>query len=131
MEASIDSETAHSGKRSLRLRFDRTENLAGFGIYQSVYLKPGRYRLRAWVKAQDIGTDQGIVIQVGDVAGGPFGTEPILGTTDWKLVEAGFTVPAGGGLHTVQLGRKTSKKFDDKVSGTLWIDEVSIRAEGR
>src|ERR1700689_3780571 len=50
VEVSFDKDAAHSGARSLKLQFDRPQNLTSFGVAQSVYLKPGSYRSRAWVK---------------------------------------------------------------------------------
>lgn len=132
VEKSFDTETTHSGKRSLKLDFDRTQNLTGFGVAQSLYLKPGGYRFRAWVKTKDLSTEQGISFIVTDEKGQLyFETEPLLGSTDWKLIERRFEVPAAKGLARISLVRKEEWKFDNKVAGTLWIDGVSIRPEGR
>jgi tetratricopeptide (TPR) repeat protein len=122
---SIADDIAHSGKRSLKLQFDRTQNMTYFPVWESFYLKPGRYRFRAWVKSQDLSTDQGISFALFDGAG--FVTEPVLGSTDWKLVEKTFQVNEAKGLARITLSRVASRKFDDKVAGTLWIDDVSIQ----
>jgi hypothetical protein len=45
-------------------------------------------------------------------------------------VERKFRVPDGKRLQTITLVRRQSLKFDCKVGGTLWIDQVSIRSEG-
>jgi hypothetical protein len=61
-----------------------------------------------------------------------FTTEPLLGSTDWKLVERTFLVGDSKGLQRVHIGTRTaSLKFDNKVDGTLWIDQVSIRPVGK
>jgi O-antigen ligase/tetratricopeptide (TPR) repeat protein len=146
VEVSFEKDSAHSGARSLKLRFDGTQNLTSFGVAQALYLKPGSYRFRAWVKAKDLSTDQGISFQVVDAAGRTyFTTEPLLGSIsvkggsskegDWKLLERTFQVGNSArdnkGLQRIALTRTASLKFDNKVDGTLWIDEVSIRPVGK
>ena len=81
---------------------------------------------------------QGISFQVVDAAGRAyFTTEPLLGSTagklgDWKLVERTLQAGDSKGLQRVHIGRRTaSLKFDNKVDGTLWIDQVSIRPVGK
>jgi O-antigen ligase len=137
VEASIEKDSAHSGSRSLKLQFDGTQNLTAFGVAQAVYLKPGSYRFRAWVKAKDLSTDQGISFQVMDGAGRVyFTTQPLLGSTsskegDWKLVEGTFQIGDGKGLQRITLTRAASLKFDNKVRGTLRVGQVSIRQVGK
>ena len=142
VEAGFDLDTRHSGARSLKLQFDRAQNPASFGVAETVYLKPGSYRFRAWVKSKDLSTDQGISLEVTDESGRAyFTTEPLLGSTvdsrtgDWKLLERTFQVGestrANGGLQRITLTRTPTQKFDDKLNGTLWMDDVSIQPVGK
>ena len=122
----------HAGARSLKLEFDKSKNLTNFGVRQEFYLRPGSYRFRAWVKTQDLNTDQGVSFKVtNDMGRTLFTTEPSLGSTDWKLVEKSFEVPPGAGSSHISLTRIASLRFDDLLAGTLWIDDVSIRPERR
>ncbi len=127
----FDSQTRHSGARSLRVQFDGTQNVTGAGLHQSVVLKPGKYKFMAWVRTKDISTDEGVALSlVGQDGPGPnVTTEALLGSTDWKLVESRFVAPPGTGLMLIGLTRKQSLKFDNLLRGTLWIDQVSIRPE--
>lgn len=128
----FDRETAHSGTRSLRIQFDGTQNLSSLGVRQSVFLQPGRYRFQAYVRTQNISTDEGIAFRVAS-EGAPnklnFTTEPMLGTTDWKLVRHTFQAPPGTGLIEIRLVRTPSLRFDNLIRGTVWIDGVSINPE--
>jgi hypothetical protein len=59
-----------------------------------------------------------------------FTTKPVLGSTDWTLVEHPFTVPpTGAGLVDIQLVRTPSLRFDNLIRGTLWMDAVRIGPE--
>jgi tetratricopeptide (TPR) repeat protein len=137
VEVSVAEDSAHSGARSLKLRFDGTQNLTNLGVAQTVYLKPGSYRFRAWVKTKDLGTDQGISFKVVDGARRAYlTTQPLLGSTsskegDWKSVEGSLHVGDSQGLQRITLTRIASLKFDSKVGGTLWIDQISIRPAGK
>jgi O-antigen ligase/tetratricopeptide (TPR) repeat protein len=127
VEVDFDTDTRHSGARSMRLRFDGTENLSDPRVQQSVFLQQGNYCFHAWIRAQGISTDEGLSLRLSsEVAPGVnFTTEPVLGSTDWKLIKHTF---AGAGLVRISIVRNPSLKFDNKISGTLWIDQVSIRA---
>jgi hypothetical protein len=71
-----------------------------------------------------------------------FTAEPLLGSIsvkggsskegDWKLVERTFQAGESKGLQRIHIDMRTaSLKFDNKVDGTLWIDQVSIRPVGK
>jgi hypothetical protein len=125
----FDREAPHSGGRSLRVQFDGTQNVGDIGVQQQVYLSPGQYRFRAYVRTKDVSTDQGVFFRVVydeapkllDVA-----TESLRGSNEWTLLESAFEAPANGGLVRVSLARKRSLKFDSLVRGTVWVDQVSI-----
>ena len=133
LKVDFDRQMKYAGARSLRLQFDGTENLGELRIWQSVFLKPGRYRFRAYVRTLDISTDQGMSFHVADAESAArlsFTTEAMLGTRDWTLVEQAFEVGAGKGLVRVSLVRKPSLRFDSLVGGTMWVDQVAIVPEG-
>jgi hypothetical protein len=133
--ASIDFDTAsaHGGSRSLRVQFDGTQNLKAVDVRQNVYLKPDRYRFEAYVRAKDISTDEGISFHIANEQAPnrlSFTTQPILGSSEWTLIQHSFIVPKNAsGLTEVRLVRTPSLRFDNLVRGTLWVDEVRIRPE--
>jgi hypothetical protein len=126
----FDETVRSSGTRSLRIRFDATQNPGEIGVEQTVFLPPGRYRFQAHVRTQDISTDQGVGFRLtSEDAPQPLNvtTDALRGTTEWTLVERMFEAPPGGALTRVSVVRKPSLKFDNLISGTVWIDQVSIR----
>jgi hypothetical protein len=125
----FDTEVRHGGARSLRVQFDGSENVTRTGLQETVVLKPGRYRFRAWVRGKDLSTDEGVALNVvGQDGPGPsFTSEAVKGSTEWKLVERELVAPVGTGLVMIRLERRASLKFDNLLKGTLWVDDVSIR----
>jgi O-antigen ligase len=128
----FDEAVAYQGRRSLRLRFDGSSNVGEVGVQQQVYLLPGSYRLRAYVRTSDITTDQGIFIRAVNVEG-PGTVEGVTtslrGSNDWTLLETVFEVPLRGRLIRVGPARKRSLKFDNLVRGIAWVDHMSIVPE--
>jgi hypothetical protein len=53
-------------------------------------------------------------------------TEPMTGTTDWVRVSAAFDVPSDAGLLQLSALRKRSFRYDNRIRGTAWIDQVRI-----
>jgi hypothetical protein len=111
------------------VQFDGSENVTRTGLQETVVLKPGRYRFRAWVRGKDLSTDEGVALNVvGQDGPGPsFTSEAVKGSTEWKLVERELVAPVGTGLVMIRLERRASLKFDNLLKGTLWVDDVSIR----
>jgi hypothetical protein len=129
---SIDSRIAHGGARSLAIRFDGKHNL-GFGnVVQFVAVEPLRsYRFLAYVRAQGITTDSGPRIAVYDPldrAALSLETENILGTTGWTEQQLAFRTGPETRLIVVQIVRPPSRKLDNQIVGTLWLDDVSLAA---
>ena len=130
VEVERDSIVFRSGSRSLRLRFNGTENLAYRHLSQKVIVQPDRYRFRAQVRTEGITTDQGVAFRVFDAENPStfdIRTERLLGTSDWKKVEKTFSIPRGTRLVEIQLVRQASWKFDSKIAGTVWIDDISLK----
>jgi O-antigen ligase len=128
----FDRDSPYSGARSLRIQFDGTGNVTDMSIQQAVFLSPGAYRFRAYVRTKDVSTDQGVGFRlVRDEAPNQLDvtTEDIKGTNDWTLVERAFAAPPGGALVRVSVVRRPSLKFDNLIRGTAWIDQVSIRPD--
>ena len=130
VEVARDGAVFKSGSRSLRLRFQGTENLAYRHLSQKVIVEPGKYRFRAQFRSEAITTDQGVAFRVFDAerpSTFDIRTEQMVGTADWKKVEKTFSVPRATRLIEIQLVRKASWKFDSKIAGTVWIDEISLK----
>ena len=78
--------------------------------------------LEAFARAKDITTDEGAALRVLNVQ-----TEKVIGTTDWRPLGATFTVSAPAKVVEIQVVRHSSLRFDSKIAGSMWIDDVSLR----
>jgi hypothetical protein len=113
----------------LDVRFLGTENVAFSGVRQFTVVPPGRYRFSAEVSSDNLSTDQGPFFRIFDPANPArlnAESAPILGTVarSWMSVE--FTVTAGTEALALQLERRPSQRFDNRISGTLHIHQVSL-----
>jgi hypothetical protein len=129
VEAARDSSQAHTGRWSLRIQFAGQSNVDYRHVSQSAWLAPGAYRLRAYMKTDSITTNEGIRIRIADRDAPQrldISTDPLTGTHDWTLVQKTFTVSAPTNLILIQICRNASMKFDNKISGTIWLDSFSL-----
>ena len=124
-----DADTRYQGKYSMRFVFAGEANLDYRHFSQTLAIAPGTYRFQARVKTAGLTTDQGVRFEISDAeSSARLGvlTEPLLGSTDWRLLEKTIEVPAATRVVEVAIARKPSLKFDNKIAGTLWIDAVSL-----
>lgn len=127
--ATRDAHAAHSGANSLRLEFDGSSNLAYRHTAQRVVAPPGRYRFRAFVRTERLTTDRGIRFRIFDAASPArleAATEQAGGTRGWTELSARLTVAAPTRLLAIELTREPSLQFDNRFSGTVWIDDVEL-----
>jgi tetratricopeptide (TPR) repeat protein len=131
-EASFQSDTGtfHSGSRSLRISFDGSSNLDFSHLVQYVPVKPGtRYRFAAYLRTEEISTDSGIRFWISDphrTGAVDVLTQNLVGTHPWSLQETEVTTGPQTRLLAISLRRLPSRKFDNKLRGTVWIDDVSL-----
>ncbi len=129
VEMTFDARVAHSQGRSLRVEFDGSANLDFQQPWQYLLLEPNtRYRLLAYFRAEGLRTSSPIRLEIEE---NHFGnaieaTPPFYGTPNWVPVETEFTTGPQTALLRLALRRRPSPKLDNKISGTLWIDDVSI-----
>jgi hypothetical protein len=129
VEVLRDSAITHQGHWSLRVRFEGKENLAYSHIAQRAVVKPGSYRFEAWLRTEQITTDQGVGFRVFDVelpARLDIRTEPVVGTSEWREIEKTFQVPQQTRLIEIQVIRHPSLKFDNKIRGAAWLDGIEL-----
>jgi tetratricopeptide (TPR) repeat protein len=123
-----DSTGGHSGGSSLQIEFEGKDNIDFASVTQNVVVQPGRYRFKAWVRSSELTTDEGVAFRVMDPSLGQLNlrSSSLTGTHDWTPIELNFTVPAGVRLLRIDVVRQPSWKFDNKISGKVWIDSVSL-----
>jgi O-antigen ligase len=128
--ATLDSSVTHTGARSLRIDFTGKENVDYSGATQTAVVAPGLYHFEAFVRTKDLTTDQGVGFHIYDPEMSTrldLQTERLAGSNDWTRIERTFRVPTGTRVLSVGVIRRPTWKFDNKISGTAWIDSVSLR----
>jgi hypothetical protein len=130
---SIDSRDAVDGARAVRIQFDGTQNVDYGHLLQYVLVRPNtRYRFSGYMRTEAITTDSGPRFQVFDAydSGRMFAaTQSTIGTSGWTEQQLEFRTPFDTRLIVVRVARPPSTKFDNKISGTMWVDKLSLRAE--
>ena len=129
--AGLDTSTYHSPSHALLVQFPGKQNLQYQHVYQYVKVSPGQsYRLQALMKTEDITTDSGPRLEVYDAynaAALDKSTDDLTGTSDgWTSLLLDFATGPKTELIVVRLVRLPSKKFDNLISGKVWLDDVRL-----
>ncbi len=126
----FDSDEKHSGSRSARLVFDGTQNLSYVGLRQLVLVSPSTpYHFQGYLRTDQISTDSGMrfeIIDLKDPQHLDVATQNETGTLPWTLEQINFTTGPQTHLITIRLVRRASERLDNKLRGTVWIDDVSL-----
>jgi carbohydrate binding protein with CBM4/9 domain/tetratricopeptide repeat protein len=131
-KVSFDPSNTFEGKRSLKIVFTGKENVDFRHIYQFVPLKPDtEYVLSANMKTESLTTKSGLKIEILG-AGEAFqkSSETLTGDNEWKKLIISFRTPASLQGGVVRVRREKTDKFDRYISGTVWIDHVSLTEKG-
>jgi len=120
--------TSSGSKRNKGLKFDfkGTENINFNGFQQLVIVEPEvEYEFSFKARSEEISTEQGLYFEV--AAGSVLlQTEQILGTTPLTEYSSRFKVPSDQSLVAVRLRRRPSRRIDNKLRGTLWLETVKL-----
>jgi len=126
-KAERDAVTAHTGGASLRVDFLGQSNVSFYHVTQAAVVEPGPHHFRAFVKTVGVTTDQGVRFRIADPTGRlEVITESMTGDNGWTTVACAFQIPPGVHLVNVQVVRQPSMKFDNRIRGTAWIDDVEL-----
>ena len=130
----FDTEEKHSGSRSARLIFDGTKNLSYEGLFQDVLVSPDtHYRFQGYIHTDQISTDSGMRFEVVDPKD-PQHLDVVTpnetGTLPWTLEQADFTTGPHTHMIIIRLARRPSERLDNKLRGTVWVDDVSLAPGG-
>jgi tetratricopeptide (TPR) repeat protein len=128
---SADNQTFLDGTHSLRIQFEGTQNLSDVLVFQYVPVNPNAsYRFEGYMRAQAITTDSGPRLQIRD-ADDPaillFQSEGAVGNLPWSRRQGEFKTGPRTGLLEIRVTRPASEKFDNRIAGTVWVDQVSLR----
>ena len=130
----FDMDVKHSGSRSARLIFDGTENLSYEGLFQYVLVSPGtHYRFQGFLRTDQISTESGMRFEIVDPKD-PQHLDVVTpnetGTLPWTLEQIDFTTGPRTHLIQIRIARRPSERLDNKLRGTVWIDDISIAPIG-
>ena len=129
VEVIRDCTTAWSGKCSLRIAFAGTRNLDFAAASQLAFVRPGTYRFHAVIRTEALTTDQGIRFRISD-SEVPARLDEVFGqftgSTPWSSVDHDLEVGPNTRLLRIEVIRQPSLKFDNKVGGTAWIDDLNL-----
>lgn len=124
-----DNDIRMTGYASISASFDGTSNPDIYIVRQVALIEPGRnYKLSGYIKTDNITTRNGIFLEItGYKCGFAKRSETITGTNFWKKVEMEFRTPDDCAALYFGARREQSQKFDNKISGDVWIDSLWMR----
>jgi tetratricopeptide (TPR) repeat protein len=127
---SFDSPPSGAGGRSIRLDFGGGSNLTLDMPAQFVPVDPNRsYRFHASLRTDRIATESGVRFYISDPnhsGAVDLLTDNFTGSRPWASLD--LNVATGPQTHflLIRLIRSPSRLFDNKLSGTAWIADVSL-----
>ena len=131
---SPDTTVVHSGARSLRVSFTGGMNLNYAGVHEVVPVKPAtHYELQAYLRTEGITTESGMCFEAIDPqhpTAGSLMTPALTGTNSWTPVRVEIKIAPDTRFLDVRLRRLPSRLFDNKLSGTVWVDDVTLTPTG-
>lgn len=125
----IDGSVSHGAERSLKVEFDGGHNVNFRHVRQIVPLEADTtYTLSARIKTDNITTTNGMFMEFYGINGCRFSerTEVLTGTNDWKPLKIELSTPRNCGAGVVMLRRVKSDKFNKRIGGRVWIDDVML-----
>jgi len=135
--ASVDFADAspYAGAHCLRLDFPLGQNDDFEPVYQIVPVIANQaYTLAAYVRSRDITSSSGPRLRVTDpdcAACLDAVTEATLGSTPWHRLALCFSTGAQTQVVRLSVWRPRSRAFPMDISGSFWLDAVSLTAEKR
>jgi tetratricopeptide (TPR) repeat protein len=130
MQSSFDSHEKHSGKYSVRLQFNGTQNVDSQEPCAFAAVQPSTlYRFSAWVKTDSLTSNQGLRfrLETPEIPHAPAAVTPdVQGTQPWQETKMAWKSEKGVHLVVICVCRYKSWDFDKKVSGIAWVDDVAL-----
>jgi hypothetical protein len=132
--ASVDfaDSPPYEGTRCLRVDFSVSQNDEFEPVYQVIPVAPNQaYTLAAYVRSRDVTSDSGPRLRVTDPACPSCldaSTATTVGTTPWHTVTLNFFAGPQTQAVRVSVWRPRSQTFPTEITGTFWLDAVSLKA---
>jgi hypothetical protein len=84
--------------------------------------------LKANMKTKEVTTKSGLKIEISGVGPAFYkASEPLIGDNDWRELLVAFRTPAQSQGGLVRIRREKTEKFDRFISGTIWLDNFSLK----
>ncbi len=134
VQIGVDGQEKHSGKQSLRVSFDGSSDISFRDVCETVPVKGGTsYELSGWMQTKELTTDKGVRLEVRPtLPGGPIAnTAEVRGTQPWTRVSAVWEGEAADQDVEICLRRDASEQEDNKIRGTVWVDDVALTPTGK
>jgi len=116
--------------RSVRLDFIGGMNPDISEPFEYVPVEPGHsYHFHAFLRTQDISTESGMRMNLVDPNHSDaldLMTDNLTASHPWTPAEADFTTGPNTHIILVRLRRTPSRLFDNKLSGSVWMADVSL-----
>jgi tetratricopeptide (TPR) repeat protein len=128
---SIDTNTSHTGGRSLRIDFAGRDTTRLDGqVKQTMVVRPGvRYRLECYVKTERLETPEGPRLVVADSGSSMeiATSDPVqAGSNEWRLIAIDFASPPSAHSVIVTVKRIPKFSYDNPTRGTIWLDDFVL-----
>ncbi|MGH9554412.1 MAG: carbohydrate binding domain-containing protein [Terriglobales bacterium] len=126
-QLAVDEDQAHSGNRSLRIRFEGA-SFSQANAAQLIPVQPATsYRLVAYVKSDGVAGVNGPRFQILETATGAplLLSDEVSGSEPWRSIRGEFTTGPQTQLVTLRVVRIPPL---GQVRGTLWLDDVRIES---
>jgi hypothetical protein len=117
------------GDYSLQMIFSGEENINFHHLSQIVPVLPEKtYRFAFWWRSKDMTTDQRPFVEIRgfDCKDTYWKSDMIPVSTDWKQQIFIFSIPKSCNAAAIGVRRNPSYRFDNKISGTLWLDHFEM-----
>ncbi len=131
-QVDVDSR-AHSGQKSLRIRFNASRTLEKIPVTQTVVVEPGaQYRFECYMRTEEIiSASTPALFIIDPVDGVPLGGSGPLptGTNDWRRITFDFRMKPQRDAITVVFNRAPCSGNGQicPIFGTVWYDDFSLQ----
>ena len=126
----FDSVPPTYGVRSAQIFFGGGNNTELTEPKQYVAVEPNHsYRFHAYIRTESISTEMGMRFLITDpnhLNAVRVITENLTGSHPWTAADAKVVASAQTHFLLLQLHREPSRMFDNKLSGTVWIADVTL-----
>ena len=125
---------AYHGRSCLRVDFTVRRNDQFLAAFQIVPVAPVQeYVLKAYVRSRNISSDSGPRLHVLDArcpSCVDAWSDTTIGSTPWHEISLRFSTGADTQLIELSIVRLRSRAFPTEITGTFWLDEVTLKAAG-